>query len=105
MGEPTDRQPLLQNLVTRPHETSKSKNTSGQIGPLDISSSTRHGILAGIWAASFLSVGSISLCVYYTHKIGDCNLYDMSEDFKQCVQVLFSEAFHLLTYRLRTQQH
>ena len=31
-------------------------STSGSLGPLEISSKLRHGILAGIWLAQFLSV-------------------------------------------------
>ena len=31
-------------------------------GPLEISTSTRHGILAGIWVANFLSVSCITGC-------------------------------------------
>ena len=48
--EPSERDPLLQleNGYTDGH----SKTT----GPLEISRSTRYGILAGIWVATFLTV-------------------------------------------------
>ena len=54
---PSERDPLL------PHpEVAVPANpkTDGRVGPMEISRSTRYGILAGIWAATFLSVCSIS---------------------------------------------
>ncbi|KAH9923694.1 MFS general substrate transporter [Epithele typhae] len=48
-SNPSERDPLLPPL-----EDASKRPT--RIGPLEISRSTRHGILAGIWAATFLSV-------------------------------------------------
>lgn len=45
-----ERDPLLH--AENGHTDSRSKI----IGPLEISRSTRHGILAGIWVATFLTV-------------------------------------------------
>lgn len=41
----TERDPLL-----------FASNTGSPVGPLEISRSTRHAILAGLWSATFLSV-------------------------------------------------
>lgn len=49
-GEPNEREPLLQ--VENGHTNGRLKNP----GPMEISRSTRHGILAGIWVATFLTV-------------------------------------------------
>ena len=46
-----------QNLES-PVTDSTKKADSTQYGPLEIPRSTRYGILAGIWAATFLSVRS-----------------------------------------------
>lgn len=53
MTEPTERDPLIKNASQAAPLTVESKN-----GPLDISRSRRYGILAGIWSATFLSVGT-----------------------------------------------
>jgi hypothetical protein len=46
--EPNERDPLLQ---------AENGHTVGRgTGPMEISRSTRHGILAGIWVATFLTV-------------------------------------------------
>ncbi|KAF8264661.1 major facilitator superfamily domain-containing protein [Lactarius quietus] len=51
--EPSERDPLLQA------ETGHTDARATNPGPLEISRSTRHGILAGIWVATFLtSLGS-----------------------------------------------
>jgi hypothetical protein len=58
MAEPTERDPLIRNTAELPHTIAtpaKHKN-----GPLDISPSARYGILAGIWCATFLSVGAVT---------------------------------------------
>lgn len=51
-----ERDPLLQSEDDTPTEGKAYK-----VGPLEITRSTRYGILAGIWAATFLSVCSIFL--------------------------------------------
>ncbi|KAK0229165.1 major facilitator superfamily domain-containing protein [Armillaria nabsnona] len=51
----TERDPLLPTNVD---ETSEEKHP---LGPLEISPSTRYGILAGIWAATFLSSLNLTL--------------------------------------------
>ena len=50
-----EREPLL---GTRNGEDSEQQveNKQSKQGPLEISRTTRYGILAGIWAATFLSV-------------------------------------------------
>jgi hypothetical protein len=54
MSDPTERDPLIKNATG----LSQDIPTPGQHkGPLDISRSQRYGILAGIWSATFLSVG------------------------------------------------
>lgn len=66
MGTPTERDPLLRdaNLGVLPpgapgapvqHAT---KDVKIRLGPLEITKSNRYAILAGIWAATFLSVRS-----------------------------------------------
>lgn len=55
MPKHTERDPLLP-----PQDDSARKaSTNEPIGPLEISKSTRHGILAGIWMSTFLSVSSL----------------------------------------------
>ena len=50
--EPNERDPLLQ---------AENGRTDGRgTGPMEISRSTRHGILAGIWVATFLTVSQIA---------------------------------------------
>lgn len=60
MTEATERDPLL---ASQPQGTQNGHSVDGHEkqgpGPRDISKSTRYGILAGIWAATFLSVCSI----------------------------------------------
>ena len=53
MPKYTKRDPLLaaQNNTGTPRIP-----TNGPLGPLEISTSTRYGILAGIWMSIFLSV-------------------------------------------------
>lgn len=62
MPEPFERDPLIQSAIPGP---AKSEGDSRQIGPLDIPRSTRYGILAGIWAATFLSVSWVILAFKY----------------------------------------
>ncbi|KAH8992189.1 vacuolar amino acid permease [Lactarius akahatsu] len=51
--EPNERDPLLQ--AENGYTDGRVENT----GPLEISRSTRHGILAGIWVATFLTVTTL----------------------------------------------
>ena len=50
--EPNERDPLLQ--AENGHTDDRGT------GPMEISRSTRHGILAGIWVATFLTVGQFA---------------------------------------------
>lgn len=57
--QPTERDPLITLAEPAEHQ---SRDINGKLseprrlGPLEISKSTRYGILAGIWTATFLSV-------------------------------------------------
>ncbi|KDR82136.1 hypothetical protein GALMADRAFT_240663 [Galerina marginata CBS 339.88] len=54
----SERDPLLQRLASgvEEHSTVKSNGKEERrLGPLEISRSTRYGILAGLWTATFLS--------------------------------------------------
>ncbi|GBE82864.1 hypothetical protein SCP_0412510 [Sparassis crispa] len=54
----SEREPLLQASVVQPgaaEETNEDLKEATKVGPLEISRSTRYGILAGIWTATFLS--------------------------------------------------
>lgn len=67
LHEPNERDPLLQA------ENGRSSHAPSKIpGPLEISKSTRHGILAGIWVATFLTVSHTSplLISSYTLLLG-----------------------------------
>ncbi|KAH9939440.1 MFS general substrate transporter [Amylocystis lapponica] len=56
MNVPTEREPLLQTATASiPPPGTKTVDGRPVLGPLEISQSTRYGILAGIWAATFLS--------------------------------------------------
>ncbi|EPQ50683.1 vacuolar amino acid permease [Gloeophyllum trabeum ATCC 11539] len=64
MSEPTERDPLIQNAqlqqtlpgsATAPPPTEELGSSPKHLGPLEISRTTRYGILAGIWIATFLS--------------------------------------------------
>ena len=57
------REPLLRR--ERVEETKPEK-----LGPLEISRSTRYGILAGIWMGTFLSV-----CIAPSHSTSPCSRY------------------------------
>ncbi|KAH9890458.1 vacuolar amino acid permease [Cubamyces lactineus] len=48
---PTERSPLLRTASPKPMDQKRAS----RLGPMDISKRTRYGILAGIWAANFLS--------------------------------------------------
>ncbi|KAH8100375.1 MFS general substrate transporter [Cristinia sonorae] len=56
-SSPTERDPLLHTL----HETGSGSldGKPQKLGPLEISRSTRYGILAGVWVATFLSVSTL----------------------------------------------
>ncbi|KZT18906.1 MFS general substrate transporter [Neolentinus lepideus HHB14362 ss-1] len=64
MSEPTERDPLIKNAqlqqslhgsAVAPLPDAQPEVPSKHPGPLEISRSTRYGILAGIWIATFLS--------------------------------------------------
>ena len=59
----SERDPLLQDhdSVQQPQQGEGQKGVGRTLGPLEISRSTRYGILAGLWMATFLSV---SLCLF-----------------------------------------
>lgn len=56
----TERDPLLESTVVQPDSAIEPSPPNTKIvqkpGPLEITRSTRYGILAGIWMATFLSV-------------------------------------------------
>ncbi|TDL18944.1 MFS general substrate transporter [Rickenella mellea] len=60
---PGERDPLLENLNTGSGQAGFStKNDPGRrLGPLEISRSNRYAILAGVWAATFLSALNATL--------------------------------------------
>ena len=51
----SERDLLLQRTSDAPQGDGQIKGPKS-VGPLDISRSTRYGILAGLWTATFLSV-------------------------------------------------
>ena len=51
----SERDPLLQNNDSA-QQGEGQKGVARPLGPLEISRSTRYGILAGLWIATFLSV-------------------------------------------------
>ncbi|TFK35458.1 vacuolar amino acid permease [Crucibulum laeve] len=57
MAQPSERDPLIQGSSTGSEERHiGGKISDGRlVGPLEITTSTRYGILAGIWTATFLS--------------------------------------------------
>ena len=67
----TERDPLLRNEAPVANSSvSKSKvQETGRgdlrVGPLEISSSTRYGILAGTWMATFLTVRTPTSVYYF----------------------------------------
>ncbi len=69
---PGERDPLLQVHSVQARSTTEVVATVNQgedpskYGPMDISRTTRYGILAGIWAATFLSVRSIKWIAHMT---------------------------------------
>ncbi|KZP06007.1 MFS general substrate transporter [Athelia psychrophila] len=58
MSNSTERDPLI-SPTTSAAVRDGPKKALGQLGPLEITRSTRWGILAGIWTASFLSVTTL----------------------------------------------
>lgn len=52
----TERDPLLHATILADESRKKGKIEKTRIGPLELSRSTRYGILAGIWTATFVSV-------------------------------------------------
>lgn len=81
MSSPSERDALLPVTVNRALPSSpegsdsptnaveSSKEVEKRPGPLEISRSNRHAILAGIWVATFLSVSDAALYMQdiYTH--------------------------------------
>lgn len=65
MNTLTERDPLLQSVAAQPGAAagavvlSSDTKSVTKVGPLEITRSTRYGILAGIWVATFLSVCNI----------------------------------------------
>lgn len=64
MPKHTERDPLL---AARNDIGTRKPPTNEPLGPLEISKSTRYGILAGIWMSTFLSV-SLSFYSYVQTK-------------------------------------
>lgn len=66
----SERDPLLQDHNVTGQQLHQSEGQKGVghalLGPLEISRSTRYGILAGLWIATFLSV---SLSVYSNSEL------------------------------------
>jgi len=58
MIEPTERDPLIKNAARLSQAAPVVNCTPHKNGPMEISRSRRYGILAGIWSATFLSVGT-----------------------------------------------
>lgn len=56
-----EREPLLEGGDGLAERT---EGKGYKVGPLEISRATRYGILAGIWAATFLSVCSVLSIVF-----------------------------------------
>ena len=52
----TERDPLLHATILADESRKKGELEKTRIGPLELSRSTRYGILAGIWTATFVSV-------------------------------------------------
>jgi hypothetical protein len=61
----SERDPLIQDDDSG-QQLQKGEGKKG-VGPLEISRSTRYGILAGLWIATFLSVS-----LYVQSKIARC---------------------------------
>jgi hypothetical protein len=61
----SEQDSLLQNHASgqqrRQGEGQKLEGVGRPLGPLEISRSTRYGILAGLWIATFLSVSYLCL--------------------------------------------
>ncbi|KAJ7119169.1 vacuolar amino acid permease [Mycena epipterygia] len=64
MAAPTERDPLIKKPAVRPDAENTALNVKRRLGPLEISPSSRRGILAGIWLATFL--GSLNLTLVPT---------------------------------------
>ena len=52
----TEHDPLLRTTIPADESRTKGNLEKTRIGPLELSRSTRYGILAGIWTATFVSV-------------------------------------------------
>lgn len=59
----SERDPLIQDYpsVEQRQQGEGQKGVGRPLGPLEISRSTRYGILAGLWIATFLSVSYLCL--------------------------------------------
>ena len=76
----SERDPLIPR--TESPQPISAKKTRG-VGPMEISRSTRYGILAGIWAATFLSVCNVSRT--YPKGITQSRLYTLDTVAEQYV--------------------
>ena len=62
----SERDPLIARTCTQASNGVESHRP----GPLDISRTTRYGILAGIWSANFLAVCPALFCSYFPASYG-----------------------------------
>ncbi|KAI0062144.1 MFS general substrate transporter [Artomyces pyxidatus] len=83
---PSERAPLLENGDSRSCSAPPAQNHKP--GPMEISRSTRYGILAGIWVANFLSVRPATLVATLLPSI--------SSDFQKSNQASWLGTSYLL---------
>ncbi|KAH9017661.1 MFS general substrate transporter [Lactarius hengduanensis] len=93
--EPNERDPLLQ---------AENGYTDGRVenpGPLEISRSTRHGILAGIWVATFLTVSGLVIITYHRsallNRLFTQVLPSISSEFQKSNQASWLGTSYLLS--------
>ena len=89
----SERDPLIPR--TESPQPISAKKTRG-VGPMEISRSTRYGILAGIWAANFLSVCNVFLHVP-KRKYSKSRFYTPDAVTEQYVHKLLSPTSSFLT--------
>jgi len=66
---PSETDPLLSRQASADLDGQEVPRKA-QVGPLEISRSTRYGILAGIWSATFLSVRALVISLQaMTHML------------------------------------
>ncbi|TFK45918.1 vacuolar amino acid permease [Heliocybe sulcata] len=101
MSEPTERDPLIKNAqlqqslpgsAAAPPPNAQPDTPSKHPGPLEISRSTRYGILAGIWMATFLSVCCFSLFISSLAEL----LPTISSEFERSHQASWLGTSYLL---------